>query len=421
MQQRERLAASMSERGLDVMVLTHPNDVLYVTGYTSVLERWQLQEPLAAAIVFADPARPVILALPEALVGLLAVLESQGRPDRADELRVFDFFTFCEVMRALDPHAPATSIGEEALRMYGQRVRGACEHDIIDAIVAALQDHGLGSARAGFDDLRVGEHVRSRYRDGELEVRDGLDAVVRARVVKTPSELAEMREVGKVADLCMKAAVDALQPGVTWDEVQYRTADAMTRLDVIPVDEGAMLFGGAFKGEFMPELFRTRHNRALEDGQIVILEVQGTHKGWWIDINRTATMGPPSTDYQKLHDDLRDAFLEMVDHMKPGNSTADLAPMCWERLRSRGVPVPEKTMVIAHGVGYMTLEMPQPYPNMGLHGNDGFTLEENMVISLDCLYFGGALGPCHMENVHIIEADGAVSIYDTPLELCGPR
>lgn len=421
MQQIERLRSLMSGDGLDLMVLTHPNDVLYAAGYESVLERWQLQEPLAAAIIFADPGRPVILAIPEALVGLLAVLASQGRPDRAQELRVFDFFTFCEVMRALDPHAPVTSIGEEAVRMYGERVRGACEHDIIDSIVAALHDHETGSATAGFDDLRVAQKVSERYRGGQLQIRDGLDTVVRSRVVKTASELAEMREVGKVADLCMKAAVDALQPGITWDEVQYRTADAMTRLDVIPVDEGAMLFGGAFKGEFMPELFRTRHNRALEDGQIVILEVQGTHKGWWIDINRTATMGAPTVEYQQLHDHLRDAFLKMVDHMKPGNSTADLSPMCFEHLRSKGIPVPEKTMVIAHGVGYMTLEMPQPYPNMGLHGNDGFVLEEGMVISLDCLYFGGYVGPCHMENVHIIEADGAVSIYDTPLELCGPR
>src|SRR5207244_2533068 len=142
---------------------------------------------------------------------------------------------------------------------------------------------------------------------------DGLDTVVRSRMVKTQPELEAIRRVGKIADRCLQAAADALQPEVTWNEVQYRTADAMTRMDVIPVDEGAMLFGGAFNGEFMPELFRTRHDRALEDGQIVILEIQGTYEGWWIDINRTATMGAPSEEYQALHDSLRAAFLEMVD------------------------------------------------------------------------------------------------------------
>ena len=44
-----------------------------------------------------------------------------------------------------------------------------------------------------------------------------------------------------------------------------------------------------------------------------------------------------------------------------------------------------------------------------------------MVLTLDCLYFGGWLGPCHMENVFVIEDDGAQSNSETPLELMGPR
>jgi Xaa-Pro dipeptidase len=411
----------MAEANLDVLVLTHPNDVLYTTGYQSVLERWQLQEPLAASIVPADPREPVMLCIPEAMVGLLAVAASQGKGDRAEELRVFDLLVFCEVMRRPDPFASTSSIGEEALKIYGERVRGSCDPDVIASIAAALRDHGLGRSRVGFDDLRVGAAVIQSDPSLGLEVLDGLDTVIRSRVVKTEPELNELRRVGKVADECLRASAEALRPGVTWDEVQYQTADAMTRLDVIPVDEGAMLFGGAFRGEFIPELFRTRHDRALEDGQIVILETQGTSDGWWIDINRTATIGPPSDDYQGLHDHLRDAFLEMVAHMKPGNSTGDLAPICFQHLHDNGLPIADRTVVVAHGIGHMTLEYPHPYPTQGLRGVEGFILEENMVISLDCLYFGSYLGPCHMENVYIIEADGAVSTYDTPLELLGPR
>jgi Xaa-Pro dipeptidase len=421
MQRIGRLRRLMAEASLDLMVLTHPNDVLYTTGYESVLERWSLQEPLAASIVPLDPDKPVVLCLPEALVGLLAVLRDQGRPDRAEELRVFDLLVFCEVMRAPDPYASVSSIGEESVKMYGERVRGRCEPDIIESIASTLADHQLVRSRAGFDDLRVAEQLARRDGFSGLEAVDGLDVVVRSRIVKTQPELEAIRRVGKVADRCLMAAVEALEPGVTWNEVQYQTADAMTRMDVIPVDEGAMLFGGAFQDEFMPELFRTRHDRPLEEGQIVILETQGTSEGWWIDINRTATIGPPSDEYQALHDSLRDAFLKMVDHMKPGNSTGDLAPMCFQHLHDVGVPVPEKTVVVAHGIGHMTLEYPHPYPTQGRRGTKGFILEEGMVISLDCLYFGGYLGPCHMENVHIIEADGAVSTYETPLELLGPR
>ena len=113
MQRIARLRGLISEEGLDAMVLTHPHDVLYTTGYESVLERWTQQEPLAASIVPAGEDAPVILCLPEANVGLLPVLEELGRPDRAQELRVFDLLVFCEVSRAADPYAKPSSLGDE--------------------------------------------------------------------------------------------------------------------------------------------------------------------------------------------------------------------------------------------------------------------------------------------------------------------
>jgi Xaa-Pro dipeptidase len=61
------------------------------------------------------------------------------------------------------------------------------------------------------------------------------------------------------------------------------------------------------------------------------------------------------------------------------------------------------------------------FPSYGIKGAKGFPIEENMVISLDCLYFGGKYGPCHMENVYVIEKAGPVATYRAPLEVLGPR
>jgi len=69
----------------------------------------------------------------------------------------------------------------------------------------------------------------------------------------------------------------------------------------------------------------------------------------------------------------------------------------------------------------MPVESPVAAPSMGTAGALGFTLEENMVVSVDCLFFGARHGPCHMENVFIVSREGAESIYQTPLELLGSR
>jgi Xaa-Pro dipeptidase len=419
MQRIDRLRRLMAEQDLDAVVLTTPHNVLYTTGYTSVLEKWQLHEPLAAAVVPIDPDKPVVLAIPEANLALLMVQEEAGKPDRAGEIRVFDMINFCEVMRSEDPAAAASSIGQEAAKLYGERVRGACEPDILASIKATLEAHGLDAGRIGFDDLRVMDRLSTagmRYSGA-----DALETLIRSRLVKTEPELEAFRRVGKVADRSLMAAANALRPGVSWDEVQYAVADAMVRMDATPVDEGAMLFGGTFQGSFLPELFRTRDDRPLSEGQIVILETQGICEDIWIDINRTAVIGEPSGEYQHLHDTLRDAFEQMVAQLRPGCSTGDLPRIARDHLVDAGIPVPDKLLVLAHGIGHMTLEFPFDFPAQGRQGAAGFEIEKDMVLSLDCLYFGGELGPCHMENVYIIEEGGAKSTYETPLELLGPR
>lgn len=411
----ERLRAMMAAEGLDAVVLSHPHDVRYATGYHSILERWGQMEPMAAAIVHADPAKPLTLVIPEANLGLIAVLNRDDEACSFGEVRTFDMLNFCEVSRYLDPDRDGGQLAADASGLVGA-IAGTCQPDVVSAIAAALADHGLAGKTIGFDKPRLSERTRGRIAH---TYRDALDFMMRVRVVKTPGELDRYRKVGVLADRIIAHAGSLLHEGADWNDVQARLCDFMVRNAVIPVDEGAMLFGGAYEqDEFIPDLFRTRGNRALRKGDIVILETQGIHDGFWVDINRTAVIGPPSTEYRRQHDILRDAFVKMVDHLRPGISTASLPAIGYEHLVEHGVATPEKLLVVAHGLGLMPLEIPLPFPSAGLAGvKQGFVLEEGMLISLDSLYFGARVGPCHMENVYAITAGAPEPMYHAPLEL----
>ncbi len=410
-----RLRAMLAAEGLDAVVLSHPHDVRYATGYHSVLERWTQMEPFAAAIVFADPAKPAILVIPEANLGIVAVLNRDGPECTFDEIRTFDMLNFCEVSRYVDPDRPGSRLADDAMAIAGA-IRGTCQSDIAAAVTAAIVDHGLTGRTIGFDEHRLSAAAMPRAPHVH---RDALDLMMRVRVVKTPDELARYRTVGRMADRVIAHAGSLLHAGVDWNDVQAGICDFMVRNRVIPVDEGAMLFGGSYDGDdFIPDLFRTAGNRALRDGDIVILETQGVLDGFWIDINRTAVIGKPTLDYQRLHDILRDGFLKMVDMLRPGVSTNSLPAIGYEHLKAHGVAAPEKLLVVAHGIGLMPLEIPLPYPAAGLAGvKQGFVMEEGMLISLDSLFFGAKLGPCHMENVYAITAQGPEPMYAAPLEL----
>jgi hypothetical protein len=54
----------MAGNGLDAVVLTNQHDVRHATGYTSVLERWDLYESLAVAAAMRDSGSSVILEIP---------------------------------------------------------------------------------------------------------------------------------------------------------------------------------------------------------------------------------------------------------------------------------------------------------------------------------------------------------------------
>jgi Xaa-Pro aminopeptidase len=410
-----RLRAHMAAEGLAAVVLSHPHDVRYVTGYHSVLERWTQMEPFAAAIVPADPLAPVILVIPEATLGIVAVLNREAPRCRFDEIRTFDMLNFCEVSRYVDPDRKAGQLGEDAMALAGA-IRGACQPDIAAAVGTALAEHGLSGAAIGFDEHRMSAAVQAR---APHRFVDALDMMMRVRVVKTPEELARYRDVGRMADRVIAHAGSLLHDGADWNDVQARLCDFMVRNHVIPVDDGGMLFGGSYEGDdFIPDLFRTAGNRALRRGDIVILETQGVMDGFWIDINRTAIIGAPTPAYQRLHDILRDAFLKMVDQLRPGVSTNSLPAIGLEHLRSHGVALPEKLLVVAHGIGLMPLEIPLPFPAAGLAGvKQGFVMEEGMLISLDSLFFGAKHGPCHMENVYAITSGAPEPMYHAPLEL----
>ena len=178
-----------------------------------------------------------------------------------------------------------------------------------------------------------------------------------------------------------------------------------------------LLFGGAYDLVFRPDLFRTPVSRPFKGGEIAILETQGRYKNFWIDINRTAHIGPATPAYRDQFSAVREIFDTISARLAPGVNTAEICAFGDIPAAQRLDP-PEKLLVVAHSVGLVPLESPVRYPGTGLHGaKEGFTVEQGMVISIDCLYFGSRLGPSHMENVFIVNENGAEPLYRFPLDL----
>ena len=409
-----RIQAQLESEGAAGCVLSTPDNIFYASGFSSVMDGWHLAEPISAVFVPTDAASPVVLILPEASVISPIVSERGGHPVHFDRLATFDMLNFCETARAEDAHL---ALPEDLLAELGglmELVESQCEPDIIQAIAASLSRHVAHDELILFDDLRVAARVEALT--GQAS-GDALDVMFAARSVKTDDELDTLRESGQIADAIMAYTISQLGVGKSWGEVEKQVAHFMIDHDVDPLPGSPMLFGGAYDLVFRPDLFRTPVSRPFEGGEIAILETQGRYKNFWIDINRTAHIGPAALAYRNQFNAVKEIFETISARLKPGVNTAEICTFR-EIPASKRLDPPEKLLVIAHSVGLVPLESPVRYPGTGLHGaKEGFLVEEGMVISIDCLYFGSGLGPSHMENVFIVTRGGAEPLYQSPLDL----
>ncbi len=409
-----RIRAHLASEGAAGAMLSTPDNVFYATGFSSVMDGWHLVEPIAAVFVPTDTGSPVVLILPEASVISPIVSARGGHPVHFDRLATFDMLNFCETARAEDAHL---ALPEDLLSELGfvmEQVEGQCEPDIIQTIAASLSRHVAKGERVLFDDLRVAARVEALT--GQAS-GDALDVMFAARAVKTAEELDTLRESGQIADAIMAYTISQLGIGKSWSEVEKQVAHFMIDHDVDPLPGSPMLFGGAYDLVFRPDLFRTPVSRPFEGGEIAILETQGRYKNFWIDINRTAHIGPATPAYRDQFNAVRDIFDTISARLKSGVNTAEICAFR-EIPATQRLDPPEKLLVVAHSVGLVPLESPVKYPGTGLHGaKEGFIVEKGMVISIDCLYFGSGLGPSHMENVFIVTERGAEPLYRFPLDL----
>ncbi|MAB27022.1 MAG: peptidase M24 [Alteromonadaceae bacterium] len=409
-----RIRAQLVLEGAAGAVLSTPDNIFYASGFSSVMDGWHLVEPIAAVFVSTDETSPVVLILPEASVISPIVSERGGHPIHFDRLATFDMLNFCETARAEDAHL---ALPEDLLAELGgvmELVEGKCEHDIIRTIGASLSRHVAQGERILFDDLRVAARVEALT--GQAS-GDALDVMFAARAVKTDDELDTLRESGQIADAIMAYTISQLGVGKSWGEVEKQVAHFMIDHDVDPLPGSPMLFGGAYDLVFRPDLFRTPVSRPFEGGEIAILETQGRYKNFWIDINRTAHIGPATPAYRDQFNAVRDIFDTISERLAPGVNTAEICAF-HEIPAAQRLDPPEKLLVVAHSLGLVPLESPVKYPCTGLHGaKEGFTVEQGMVISIDCLYFGSGLGPSHMENVFIVNESGTEPLYRFPLDL----
>ena len=180
---------------------------------------------------------------------------------------------------------------------------------------------------------------------------DAEELVNWVRAIKSPAEIALLRDAGAIAERVMTTALDAIRPGV-------RQCDAVAAI-LAAQASGTAAIGGDYTS-FMPMLptgegaatpHLTWSDTPFKDGEATIIETGGARLRYHCPIARTLHLGPPPTllaDTAKVVHEGLDAALAAV---RPG-VRCEQVEAAWREVITRHGLSKESRIGYSIGIGY---------------------------------------------------------------------
>ncbi|RWN48872.1 Xaa-Pro peptidase family protein [Mesorhizobium sp.] len=281
-----RVHQAMAETGADCMLVTDASNICYLSGYggdSSYIAQ--------ALVVFADEEDPYI------------ILRRQDAPAAV-------YMTYMANDRVIG---------------YPERFIGDSHVSGFDFIFDWLR--GRPSVRGvalEFDAMSGSTLDTIRARQGGFKLLNLSGAVVRHRLVKSPAEIAVMRQASLITDAAMHRVVEVYKPGV-------RECDAAAEV-VKTLIRGTEQFGGD-RG-FIPNIpggpqtgapHLNWSDEPIKAGTHYNPEFAGVRHRYAVGLMRTVSIGKPTEKLNRLHDYMIAGANSALDKARPGATTGQVA------------------------------------------------------------------------------------------------
>lgn len=182
--------------------------------------------------------------------------------------------------------------------------------------------------------------------------------------LKTPDELAIMREAGRIVAIAHEEMKNAIRPGVSTLELDQIAANVLADHDATAAflnypKQDSPNFPATITASINHELVHgiPSADRVLEEGDIISLDVGCHYQGFVGDAARTWPVGKVSGSVQRLIDVTRESLFATIELAVPGNKVSDLARATFNCARKHGYSVARE--YTGHGVGRKMHEPPQ--------------------------------------------------------------
>ena len=211
-------------------------------------------------------------------------------------------------------------------------------------------------------------------------------------VIKSPDEIAIMREAGRLNAEVRRLLVDAIAPGVSGRELDELAKAEIAKRDAEPTfvgygPGGRPPYPGAICYSVNAQLVHgIPGDLALQEGDIVSIDLGLTYRGYVSDAAFTAAVGDVAPAVRLLLERTEAAVHAGIEQARPGKRLGDLSHAIGAVGEAEGYGIIRDYG--GHGVGRQMHEPPH-IPNFGRPGV-GHQLKEGMVLALEPMFALGA-------------------------------
>jgi Xaa-Pro aminopeptidase len=275
-------------------------------------------------------------------------------------------------------------------------------------IADMVRIHGGGNNRLAID--RCEPMGAFRLAALGVDIADGQEVLEKARMVKSPEEIAAIRLSMAVCDAAIVRMREALEPGLTENQL-WSILNAVNAAHDGEWIECRLLSSGPRTNPWFQEC----GNRVIAAGDLVGFDTDMVGPlGYLADISRSWTCPgkTPSDEQRNLYALAQEQVLFNMALIKPGMGFREFAETCW--------PVPEqylpnRYMMMVHGCGlvdeYPSIAYASDFAEWGYDG----VFVENMVVSVES-YIGAVGGRegVKLEQQVLVTARGVEPLSQTP-------
>jgi len=352
-QRLARLRAIAKERGIDALLVTHVDNVFYLTGFTG---------STAAAVV--TPERCIILVDPR--------YTSQARMECAD----------AEVEEFRGKHT-------------------------IEAISEKINE--LGPGRLGYegDHLTVRSYRKMRYTfRSNVRLKSVSGMVESLRSIKDGHEIALIKRAAEILDTSFDHLVSEIKVGMTEREVGILVDTTVRRLGADK--EGFETIAAFGPNSAFPHASPT--DTSIAPGGFLKLDFGARLAKYNADITRTLSIGEPSQQQQHIYRTVLDAQMKAIEAIRPGRTGREIDSVARDYITSAGYGAH-----FGHGLGHALGIAVHDGPAFSAMSK--ITLEPGMVATVEPGIYIEGWGGVRIEDDIVVTETGADVITHATKEL----